>query len=64
MKRERQTSIRYNAATMKVKCWKRLLHIAMDKEITEQTVDALEAIINLAEPIETPGGNKDALCDN
>lgn len=64
MKRERLTNIRYTASTMKVKCWKRLMAIAMDKEINSNTVSALEAIINIAEPVEDKGVSIDGLCDN
>lgn len=64
MKRERLTNIRYTASTMKVKCWKRLMAIAMDKEINSNTISALEAIINIAEPVEEMEVNTDGLCNN
>jgi len=51
-KRERTTNIRYNASTMKVKCWKRLLSIAMQEEVNQNTISALKTIIDIAEPVE------------
>ena len=50
-KRERTTSIRYTASTMKVKCWKRLLSIAMQEEVNQNTISALKTIIDIAEPV-------------
>lgn len=60
--RKRQSVIRDHAAVVKVKCWRKLLAIAMDKEINANTIAAMEAIINIAEPTGTMEVNDNGLC--
>lgn len=61
--RIRQLVIRDQARVMKVKAWKRLLAIAMDKEINSNTIAALEAVISIAEPVDE-GEVSNGLCNN
>lgn len=62
--RKRQSVIRDHASVVKVKCWRKLLAIAMGEEINMNTILAMEAIINIAEPVGQVEGDANGLCDN
>ena len=56
--RKRTTKVRDHAAVVKVKCWRRLVAIALDEEINLNSIAAMEAVINLAEPSDIEGGHE------
>ena len=62
--KKRQSVIRDHACVVKVKCWRKLLAIAMDKEINANTIAAMEAIINIAEPVNQREVDDNGLRDN